>query len=241
MRNNVYWIVLLNEQNLLMIVLLMPLIILTKIFITTAVVKIKTLFKLQCVGCDTRSYRLHQVSQNKTNEIIVFEVDFQDVLDYRTEILESECKAQTNATIHKIACDLRQTEKLIKELKSNGFNEEIPNIWILEGVITYFTEDELHNLLDVISNKLYKKSKKNDCFQQIFIANCGVNDNMMKQGMNDVWKQSRQMDENIAKMGNNKPHLLLEKYGYNKYNILVAGGMIGDQYNGSYEEYLKKI
>jgi len=64
---------------------------------------------------------------------------------------------------------------------------------------------------------------------------------MMKQGMNDVWKQSRQMDENIAKMGNNKPHLLLEKYGYNKYNILVAGGMIGDQYNGSYEEYLKKF
>jgi len=116
------------------------------------------------VGCDTRSYRLHQVSQNKTNEIIVFEVDFQDVLDYRTEILESECKAQTNATIHKIACDLRQTEKLIKELKSNGFNEEIPNIWILEGVITYFTEDELHNLLDVISNKLYKKSKKKRLF-----------------------------------------------------------------------------
>jgi len=101
-------------------------------------------FAILAAGMDARAFRL-QWPENA----IVFEVERPDVLSYKEKVLNSiGAKAAGKRIV--VACDLRDDFPLA--LKSAGFSDGKPTLFITEGLLPYLPNEEtVQNLLTSIA------------------------------------------------------------------------------------------
>ncbi|OKH29618.1 hypothetical protein NIES2101_43220 [Calothrix sp. HK-06] len=93
-------------------------------------------------GLDSCAYRLPWMK-----EVKVYELDYPEVLAYKAALLKN-----TNIFCehHLIACDLTQCweEKLLSE----GYCPKSPSVWLIEGLLMYLSEAQVHALLKSVSD-----------------------------------------------------------------------------------------
>ncbi|NET59597.1 MAG: SAM-dependent methyltransferase [Symploca sp. SIO2E6] len=92
-------------------------------------------------GMDTRAFRLPWQSDTQ-----IYELDRPEVMEYKTSVLgdiQSKCER------HLISVDL--TEPWAEQLIASGYQVEIPSVWLMEGVLYYLSDQEVHKLLKVIT------------------------------------------------------------------------------------------
>ena len=95
-------------------------------------------------GLDTRAYRLPWPAATS-----LYEVDLPGVLDYKANTLRN---IKPNCRHHMIAGDLENFQSgWIARLLEAGLRQDIPTIWILEGVVMYLPEPSVHSLLRTIA------------------------------------------------------------------------------------------
>ncbi|BAZ08573.1 hypothetical protein NIES4071_03780 [Calothrix sp. NIES-4071] len=93
-------------------------------------------------GLDTRAYRFPWIG-----EVEIYELDHPEVLAYKAALLKNInvcCKH------HLLGCDLTQSweEKLLKA----GYCPESPSVWLIEGLLMYLSEAQVHTLLKSVSD-----------------------------------------------------------------------------------------
>ncbi|MGI0494930.1 class I SAM-dependent methyltransferase [Alkalinema pantanalense CENA528] len=93
-------------------------------------------------GLDTRAYRLPW-----TPAVKVYELDYPEVLAYKANLLKA---ASPSCQHHLIGADLTQPWE--EQLLSAGYSPSLPSIWLIEGLLMYFSEAQAHRLLQAVSN-----------------------------------------------------------------------------------------
>lgn len=93
-------------------------------------------------GLDTRAYRFPW-----TPNVEVYELDHSDVLAYKTDLLRH---ASLSCQHHLIAADLTQPWE--EKLLSAGYSPTSPSVWLIEGLLMYLSETQVHTLLQSVSN-----------------------------------------------------------------------------------------
>ncbi|OBJ50617.1 SAM-dependent methyltransferase [Mycobacterium sp. 1423905.2] len=94
-------------------------------------------------GLDARAYRLAWPA-----DMIVFEVDQPQVIDFKTTTLQS-LGAAPKADLRTVAIDLRQDWP--QALIDAGFDTAAPTAWIAEGLLGYLPPDAQDRLMDNIT------------------------------------------------------------------------------------------
>lgn len=110
-------------------------------------------------GLDTRAYRVK--SLEKSNYTI-FEVDLSPIISYKETILSKErplCK------LRRIIGDLRN-DQWIKALIKEGYDENIPTFWIVEGLVYYLEKERVEQLL-IETNKI--SSDRSEIFLDVCV------------------------------------------------------------------------
>lgn len=95
------------------------------------------------VGLDARSYRLAWPAGTT-----VFELDQPAVIEFKTRTLAALGAAPT-AELHPIGIDLR--EDWPAALRAGGFDQNVPTVWIAEGLLGYLPPDAQDRLFDNIT------------------------------------------------------------------------------------------
>ncbi|MBD2329971.1 SAM-dependent methyltransferase [Alkalinema sp. FACHB-956] len=93
-------------------------------------------------GLDTRAYRLPWPP-----EVKVYELDYPEVLAYKANLLKG---SSPSCQHHLIGADLTQPWE--DQLVSAGYASTLPSIWLVEGLLMYFSEVQAHRLLQTVSN-----------------------------------------------------------------------------------------
>lgn len=101
---------------------------------------------------DARSYRL-----NCLNKSDVFEVDFPDVLQAKTSLVQAAVKSRnelkmTAKSLVRAAIDIRDQD-WFEKLKKAGFQPETNTVWVLEGILYYLSHTEAMQVLNLIADK----------------------------------------------------------------------------------------
>eukprot|EP01103_Thecamoeba_quadrilineata_P010917 TRINITY_DN248_c0_g1_i1.p1 TRINITY_DN248_c0_g1~~TRINITY_DN248_c0_g1_i1.p1 ORF type:complete len:304 (+),score=50.20 TRINITY_DN248_c0_g1_i1:87-998(+) len=104
-------------------------------------------------GLDARAFRLKEFS-----EATIFELDFEEVIKYKDELLNSAAspthgKGGSKAILCKkrVALGVNLGDPSWPEqLKQSGFDPTVPTIWLLEGLTGYLTQEELYTFLKYI-------------------------------------------------------------------------------------------
>ena len=107
------------------------------------------------VGMDTRAYRLSCLKDSD-----VFEVDFPQVLDVKTTILQAAKDSSYDSqhimskakSLTRVAADIRESDWLEK-LEIAGYLPEKSTVWILEGILYYLTQSHAMQVLRILANK----------------------------------------------------------------------------------------
>lgn len=107
---------------------------------------------LMGAGLDTRAYRLDVL---KNNSHTVFEIDFQKIMDYKRQKLES---ISPLCELKYISSDL-STFDWISLLKSKGYSENIPSFWILEGLVYYIEREKVTSLIKQLASLSHQDSQ----------------------------------------------------------------------------------
>ncbi|EFA84365.1 hypothetical protein PPL_03443 [Heterostelium album PN500] len=100
-------------------------------------------------GLDTRALRLPFGSDST-----VWEVDFAPVLNFKKKVLEQAKEVippLSKARNVYIRSDVLKVDYWIDKLIASGFQQDKPTFWLMEGLIMYFTEQEIEYLLSRIS------------------------------------------------------------------------------------------
>lgn len=92
-------------------------------------------------GMDARAFRLPFPCGTK-----VYEIDQPEVLGNKEAILKNTL---TTCQRHVIAADL--TQPWSQSLLAQGYQADLPSIYLIEGLLMYLTEPEVHDLLKTIS------------------------------------------------------------------------------------------
>lgn len=92
-------------------------------------------------GMDTRAFRLPWHPQT-----YIYELDRTEVIQYKESILN---KIPSKCYRRCIETDIRGAWSDL--LLSQGYQLEVPSVWIMEGFIYYLSETEVHELLKIIS------------------------------------------------------------------------------------------
>lgn len=93
-------------------------------------------------GMDTRAYRLPQIARTK-----LYELDQPAVLETKLTILGD---TPPLCQYYPIAADLTKSWQHL--LLEKGYQENLPSVWLLEGLLMYLTTSEVHQLLQTISS-----------------------------------------------------------------------------------------
>jgi methyltransferase (TIGR00027 family) len=93
-------------------------------------------------GLDTRAYRFPW-----TPEVEVYELDHPEVLTYKADLLKNTTPSCKH---HLIAADLTQPWE--EKLLSAGYSPTSPSVWLIEGLLMYLSEVQVHNLLESVSH-----------------------------------------------------------------------------------------
>jgi methyltransferase (TIGR00027 family) len=109
-------------------------------------------------GLDTRAYRFKPF---QTNTHTIFEIDFSTITRYKEEILRDE---EPLCDLVRISGDISNHD-WISDLMKNGFSENIPTFWVLEGLVYYLEQEVVVSLL----KKTAEMSAENS---QIFVDLC---------------------------------------------------------------------
>ncbi len=96
-------------------------------------------------GLDTRAFRFEPLMRGHHT---VFELDLSDVIEYKERILEDETPV---CHLARVIADLEDRD-WVESLVSAGFSEEIPTLWILEGLSYYLEQDTVKSLLKAMSS-----------------------------------------------------------------------------------------
>lgn len=93
-------------------------------------------------GLDTRAFRLAWPSN-----ITLYEIDQAEVIETKNNLLKD---ATPNCVRHTLAVDLTQSwpEQLLKQ----GYQIDKPTAWLLEGVLYYLKEDDVHKIFKKINH-----------------------------------------------------------------------------------------
>ncbi|MCM0593850.1 MAG: SAM-dependent methyltransferase [Gloeotrichia echinulata DEX184] len=124
-------------------------------------------------GMDTRAFRLNWAEGTK-----YYEIDYPEVLNYKDAILKD---IPTTCRRYSIAIDLTDPT-WFQHLLQQGYDKNIPSVWLLEGLLYYLSETEAHALLRTIMdlttdgswlgldllNKLCKESTYDEFYQGYF-------------------------------------------------------------------------
>ncbi|NEO57080.1 MAG: SAM-dependent methyltransferase [Okeania sp. SIO3B5] len=92
-------------------------------------------------GMDTRAYRLPWSSAIK-----IYELDRLQVLEIKKTILQ---EVVPKCQHYHIGADL--TQPWTHLLLAQGYQSKLPSVWLLEGLLVYLDESEVHQLLKIIS------------------------------------------------------------------------------------------
>ncbi len=109
-------------------------------------------------GLDTRAYRFNLFQKGDN---IIYEVDLQLINHYKENLLKNEIPL---CRLIRVSADLSFPDWTTKIILS-GFSNEIPTLWILEGLIYYMAKERVVTLLKNIANISAKSS-------QIFVDIC---------------------------------------------------------------------
>jgi methyltransferase (TIGR00027 family) len=102
-------------------------------------------------GLDSRPWRL-QISVD--HPIHYFEVDFQEIFDFKLPTLASE-GAITRFAYHNVVADLTaKIDTWPEVMLAAGYDPTVPTLWLLEGFINYLTREEAVALMNRLSNQL---------------------------------------------------------------------------------------
>jgi methyltransferase (TIGR00027 family) len=94
-------------------------------------------------GLDSRAYRLPWPAGS-----VVYEIDLPAVLEFKSRTL-SALGAKSTATRRPVAVDLREDWPTV--LRDNGFDENQPTAWSVEGLLMYLPTDAQDRLFDNIT------------------------------------------------------------------------------------------
>ncbi|XAR61767.1 hypothetical protein NMG60_11016279 [Bertholletia excelsa] len=105
-------------------------------------------------GMDARAYRLSCLKESD-----VFEVDFHEVLQMKTTILQAAAESAsshqqiliTAKSLNRVAADIRENNWLQK-LQISGFVPEKNTIWVLEGILYYLSNSNAMEVLKIIAD-----------------------------------------------------------------------------------------
>ncbi|KAJ1384946.1 putative S-adenosyl-L-methionine-dependent methyltransferase [Sesbania bispinosa] len=105
-------------------------------------------------GMDTRAYRLSCLKDSD-----VFEVDFPDVLEVKTTILQAAKESTFDSqyimskakSLTRVAADIRESDWMEK-LQIAGFLPQKSTVWILEGILYYLTQSHAMQVLRILAN-----------------------------------------------------------------------------------------
>ncbi|KAJ7966750.1 Leucine carboxyl methyltransferase [Quillaja saponaria] len=105
-------------------------------------------------GMDTRAYRLSCLKESD-----VFEVDFAEVLQVKSTLLQAAKESTNNhqhimlksKSITRVAADIKGNDWLEK-LQLSGFLPEKNTVWVLEGILYYLTHSNAMQVLRIIAD-----------------------------------------------------------------------------------------
>jgi methyltransferase (TIGR00027 family) len=112
---------------------------------------------LLAAGLDTRAYRLPVGDQ-----VTFYELDFARMLDFKDDALERRGVRPLTTRIG-VAADL--TADWGDRLLAAGFDPSVQTIWMAEGILMYFTQEQNNALLNAISKLSSARSRF------LFVAN----------------------------------------------------------------------
>ncbi|XP_020218816.1 uncharacterized protein LOC109802032 isoform X1 [Cajanus cajan] len=107
-------------------------------------------------GMDTRAYRLSCLKDSD-----VFEVDFPEVLDVKTTILQAAKDSAFDSqhiimskakSLTRVAADIKESDWMEK-LEIAGYLPQKSTVWILEGILYYLTQTHAMQVLRILANK----------------------------------------------------------------------------------------
>lgn len=93
-------------------------------------------------GLDTRAYRCPWHPHTE-----VYELDYPEVLSYKGALLET---TNPSCNHHLIPADLTQPWK--EKLLETGYQPDSPSVWLIEGLLMYLLEVQVHFLLRTVSD-----------------------------------------------------------------------------------------
>lgn len=93
-------------------------------------------------GMDTRAYRFPWMPETD-----VYELDYPEVLTYKTALLKD---VDRGCRHHLIAADL--TKPWEERLLATGYRPDAPSAWLIEGLLMYLIEPQVHTLLKSVSD-----------------------------------------------------------------------------------------
>uniref|UniRef100_A0A5B7A1E6 S-adenosyl-L-methionine-dependent methyltransferase n=1 Tax=Davidia involucrata TaxID=16924 RepID=A0A5B7A1E6_DAVIN len=105
-------------------------------------------------GMDARAYRLSCLKESK-----VFEVDFPEVLQMKTTILQAAAESTNEhqsltmaaKSLSRVAADITDNDWLEK-LQLSGFVPEKNTVWVLEGILYYLSHSHAMEVLKIIAD-----------------------------------------------------------------------------------------
>jgi len=109
-------------------------------FILSVLPEIKQ-FVFLGVGLDTRAFRLSFLPQTR-----LYELDLPELIHYREAILQGK-----PAKCHRCAIAADLTQPWSHLLLEQGFDINLPTLWLMEGLLMYLNEVEVNELLYMIS------------------------------------------------------------------------------------------
>lgn len=104
-------------------------------------------------GMDTRAYRLSCLKESN-----IFEVDFPEVLQTKTTILQAAAGSTTEnqhplltaKSLNRVPADISENDWLQK-LQKVGFELKKNTVWVLEGILYYLTQSDAVEVLKIIA------------------------------------------------------------------------------------------
>jgi methyltransferase (TIGR00027 family) len=153
-------------------------------------------------GLDTRAYRLAWSPDTTVPDTTVYEVDCPEVLQYKAQVLQDV----TPTCIYRpVSGDLAAPgAKWATAILNAGYQTTVPTLWLVEGVVMYLQEQEVHLLLQTLSH--------------LSVSGSVLGMDGVKVGSILAGQRARKADRGRVvrhwQFGDDNPKQLLAKYGW---------------------------
>ncbi|KAH3759542.1 SAM-dependent methyltransferase [Pelomyxa schiedti] len=155
-------------------------------------------------GMDTKAYRL-----DWPTGVHIFEVDFEDVLQYKTQVI-AKAGITSRASAHACISANLLSDDWVSKLISTSFCPTVPSVIVIEGLSMYLTESDVTSVIQKVSALAVKNSVLVvDLYQSA--------EPTTPEGMEQVAKIRAYFEQMGATIGGLKgsPSQFLESHGWN--------------------------